>query len=34
LPKDTSAWRNLIKELGLPYEMIDAVIRDNEKINK
>jgi hypothetical protein len=20
--------------LGLPYEMIDAVIRDNEKINK
>jgi len=34
LPKDTSAWRNLVKDLGLPYEMIDAVIKDNEKINK
>jgi len=34
LPKDTSAWRNLVKDLGLPYEMIDAIIKDNEKINK
>jgi UDPglucose 6-dehydrogenase len=34
LPKDTSAWSNLVKNLGLPYEMIDAVISDNEKINK
>lgn len=34
LPKDTSAWSNLVKNLGLPYEMIDAVIKDNEKINK
>jgi len=34
LPKDTSAWRNLVRDLGLPYEMIDAVIKDNEKINK
>lgn len=34
LPKDTSAWRNLVKDLGLPYEMIDAIIKDNEKITK
>jgi UDPglucose 6-dehydrogenase len=34
LPKDTSAWANLVKNLGLPYEMIEAVIKDNEKINK
>ncbi|NDB82755.1 MAG: UDP-glucose/GDP-mannose dehydrogenase family protein [Alphaproteobacteria bacterium] len=34
LPKDTSAWCNLVKDLGLPYEMIGAIIRDNEKINK
>jgi len=32
LPKDTSAWNNLIKNLGLPYTMIDSVITDNEKV--
>lgn len=34
LPKDTSAWNNLIKNLGLDYSMIQAIINDNEKINK
>ena len=32
LPKDASAWANLIKNLGLEYTMIDAVIADNEKL--
>jgi len=32
LPKDTSAWNNLIKNLGLPYNMIQSVIDDNEKV--
>lgn len=32
LPKDTSAWCNLIKDLGLDYSMIQAVIDDNKKI--
>lgn len=31
LPKDTSAWRNLIKKLGMDFRLIDAVIQDNEK---
>jgi UDPglucose 6-dehydrogenase len=34
LPKDTSAWNNLIKNLGLPYTMIQSVIDDNEKVLK
>jgi len=34
LPKDTSAWNNLIKQLGLDYQLIDSVIKDNEKFNK
>jgi UDPglucose 6-dehydrogenase len=34
LPKDTSAWNNLIKNLGLDYNMIQAVIDDNKKINE
>lgn len=34
LPKDTSAWNNLIKKLGLPYNMIQSVIDDNEKVTK
>jgi len=34
LPKDTSAWANLIRNLGLEYGMIDAVIKDNEKLSK
>ena len=32
LPKDTSAWNNLIRKLGLPYTMIQSVIDDNEKV--
>jgi len=32
LPKDTSAWNNLIKNLDLPYTMIQSVIDDNEKV--
>jgi UDPglucose 6-dehydrogenase len=32
LPKDTSAWNNLIKNLGLPYTLIQGVINDNEKV--
>lgn len=31
LPKDTSAWNNLIKKLGLDLDLIQAVINDNEK---
>lgn len=34
LPKDTSAWANLVRNLGLEYTMIDAVIKDNEKLTK
>jgi len=34
LPKDTSAWNNLVKKLGLDYSMIQAVINDNEKLSK
>jgi len=34
LPKDTSAWNNLIKKLGLPYNMIQSVIDDNEKVQQ
>lgn len=34
LPKDTSAWANLVKNLGLDYTMIQAVIDDNARINK
>jgi len=34
LPKDTSAWNNLIKRLGLPYNMIQSVIDDNEKVTE
>jgi UDPglucose 6-dehydrogenase len=32
LPKDTSAWNNLIKNLELPYTLIQSVINDNEKV--
>jgi UDPglucose 6-dehydrogenase len=31
LPKDTSAWNNLIKDLGLDFGLIQSVINDNEK---
>lgn len=34
LPKDTSAWNNLVKNLGLDYTMIQAVIDDNAKLKK
>lgn len=34
LPKDTAAWNNLIKDLGLPYTMIQSVITDNEKVQQ
>jgi UDPglucose 6-dehydrogenase len=34
LPKDTSAWANLVKNLGLNYSMIDAVQKDNEGLSK
>ena len=34
LPKDTSAWANLIKNLGLNYTMVDAVISDNKNLKK
>ena len=34
LPKDTSAWNNLIKNLGLPYNLIQSVINDNQKVSK
>jgi len=31
LPKDTSAWNNLIKDLGLDFELIQSVLNDNRK---
>jgi UDPglucose 6-dehydrogenase len=31
LPKDTSAWNNLVKKLDLPFTLIQSVINDNEK---
>ncbi len=31
LPKDTAAWNNLIKNLGLDFELIQSVINDNER---
>lgn len=31
LPKDTQAWRNLIKKLGMGHQLIDAIINDNER---
>jgi UDPglucose 6-dehydrogenase len=34
LPKDTSAWNNLIKNLGLNFNMIQSVIDDNEQLSK
>jgi UDPglucose 6-dehydrogenase len=34
LPKDTSAWNNLIKKLGLDFKLIQSVIDDNEKFIK
>lgn len=34
LPKDTSAWNNLIQELGLDFDLIQSVIKDNGKFNK
>jgi nucleotide sugar dehydrogenase len=33
LPKDTSAWNNLVKGLGLEFSMIQALIDDNAKVN-
>ena len=32
LPKDTSAWNNLIKNLGLEYELIQAALNDNKRV--
>jgi nucleotide sugar dehydrogenase len=34
LPKDTSAWNNLIKQQGLEFGLIQSVINDNEKFIK
>jgi len=34
LPKDTSAWANLVKNLGLNYTMITAVQEDNKGLTK
>jgi UDPglucose 6-dehydrogenase len=34
LPKDTSAWNNLMKQLGLHYTMIQAAIDDNKNLPK
>jgi UDPglucose 6-dehydrogenase len=34
LPKDTSAWNNLIKRLDIDVGLIQSVINDNEKFNK
>lgn len=34
LPKDTSAWNNLIQDLGLEFGLIQSVIDDNEKFIK
>lgn len=33
LPKDTMAWNNLQKSLGLDFSMIEAVLNDNNKVN-
>ena len=33
LPKDTSAWNNLVKNLGLEFSMIQALIDDNARVN-
>lgn len=32
LPKDTSAWNNLVKQLGLEFELIQAALNDNERV--
>jgi UDP-glucose 6-dehydrogenase len=32
LPKDTSAWNNLIKNLGLEFELIQAALNDNKRV--
>lgn len=32
LPKDTSAWNNLVKSLGLEFELIQATLNDNERV--
>lgn len=32
LPKDTSAWNNLLKKLGLEFELIQATLNDNKRI--
>jgi UDP-glucose 6-dehydrogenase len=34
LPKDTSAWNNLIKRLDIDASLIQSIINDNEKFNK
>jgi UDPglucose 6-dehydrogenase len=34
LPKDTAAWNNLIRELGLDFDLIQSVIDDNRKFTK
>ena len=34
LPKDTAAWNNLIKDIGLSYSLIQSIIDDNAKVNK
>jgi UDPglucose 6-dehydrogenase len=34
LPKDTAAWNNLIRELGLDFGLIESVINDNRKFTK
>lgn len=32
LPKDTSAWNNLVKNLGLEFELIQAALNDNKRV--
>lgn len=32
LPKDTSAWNNLMRDLGLEFELIQATLNDNGKL--
>ena len=34
LPKDTTAWNNLVKDLGLNYTLIQAAIDDNKNLSK
>jgi UDPglucose 6-dehydrogenase len=34
LPKDTTAWNNLVKDLGLNYNLIQAAIDDNKNLPK